>query len=91
MHIGLFGKRYDEAYSHHLQLLVATLEDRGVGIVVPESYYTLIAQHISFVTQPRIVAGESLQPTVRGVEKTLHPCYIENEVIICRSKFSVRI
>ena len=63
MHIGLFGKRYDEAYSHHLQLLVATLEDRGVGIVVPESYYTLIEQYISFATQPRIVFGESLQPT----------------------------
>ena len=63
MQIGLFGKRYDGAYSHHLQLLVATLEDRGVGIVVPESYYSIISQHIRFTVQPRIVEGEILQPS----------------------------
>ena len=63
MQIGLFGKRYDDAYSHHLQLLVETLEDRGVGIVVPESYYSIIAPYIHFGVQPRIVSGEILQPS----------------------------
>lgn len=61
MKIGIFGKKYDDAHTCHLQLLVATLEEKGVDIVVPESYYTLIDSCIQFARKPYIVEGDYLR------------------------------
>ena len=61
MKIGIFGKKYDEAHTCHLQLLVATLEEKGVDIIVPESYYALIDSCIQFTRKPYVVEGDYLR------------------------------
>mgnify|MGYP003323477782 FL=1 len=61
MKIGIFGKKYDDAYTCHLQLLVTTLEEKGVDIVVPESYYALIVSCMQFTRKPYVVEGDYLR------------------------------